>query len=110
MDGDRATGVQRRLGQRDDAAVLKLMLDTDRSWLQRERHSIVNKMVGVDDGRPVDRPPFQDGPDWGAGLGQPGVKCIHSRVFSIADDQALLVVEHREPLRHALQRGVEMVA
>ena len=34
---------------------------------------------------------------------------IHRRIFRIADDQALLVVEHREALRHALQGGIETV-
>ncbi len=43
----------------------------------------------------------------GAGRGQFGRKPVHVLIAPVADDQTLMRIEHAEPVRHVVERGME---
>ena len=110
VDDDCATAAQRRLGQRNDAPVLQLVLESDRRRIELQTPGPASRKFSVS----TVAVPFFSRCSRMARTGVPGsvspaCKPIHRRIFRITDDQALLVIEHREALRHALQGGIEAV-
>ena len=105
VDRDAAAGRERRADHGDDASVVQFLLGDARRRMGCRGERIGDEVVGIDWGRPGPDAVLQNGSKRSARLGELGTKAIHRRIVGIADDQALLAVEHAEPLRHALESG-----